>query len=376
MPPRVTPTPAAPMAYLPPVTPNVPNAGAGNGLAASNYNLDAYVGNGGDLSALGLGNGSYNPPPPTGAPTTMPVAPTLPESDPRDDLVASLKKLLMPSDEESKALSELDALDASYRTGNQNIQDKTIAMDFITGQQQSLENRYLNNRETLEQKAARTQAKRQIALDATKFALDREDKKIADAKAEMKPIEVGGNLVKKNADGSYSTVFSAPAKASDLKTQVVDVDGRKVLIDSTTGQLISDLGSSADANKPMSGDQAKVYAIATTITPEIQKLKDAFKDDYSYRWALAGIRAGTNRELVKLIDQVADKVGRLRSGGAINTDEEARFKRQIVSGKDLFFANAQEARNALDGILAEANSVAQNIRPATGGLVDVSQATW
>ena len=372
------------MAVLPPRPatnlPNVPNAG-NNALAASGYNLDNYFASGGNLADVGLGGSNYGstqPLPNYGSTQPLPPAPQTQPAQPgeRDSLIASLLKLITPNDEENRAIADIDTLDASYRTGNQNIQDKTIAMDFITGQQQSLENRYLNNRETLEQKASRLQAKRQIALDATKFALDREDKKVSEANANTKPFEVspGSSVVKKNADGSYSTVFAAPAKPADVKTGVQEVNGRKLLINMETGETISDLGSATDASKPMSGDQAKVYSIATTIVPEISKLKAALQSNY--RGSITGIITGTNRELVKLVEQVADKVGRLRSGGAINVDEAARFKNQIVSKMDLAFGTSQGALNALDGILTEANSVASNIRPQNSGSVDISQMTW
>lgn len=120
--------------------------------------------------------------------------------------------------------------------------------------------------------------------------------------------------------------------------------------------------AAAGAPKPLAGDTSKVFAIAQTIVPEINKLKDAFRTNF--KGALRGYVSGTDRELVKLIDNVADKVGRLRSGGAVNVDEEARFKRQIASFADLFFANSEDAIAALDGILSEANLVSQGIDPS------------
>lgn len=112
--------------------------------------------------------------------------------------------------------------------------------------------------------------------------------------------------------------------------------------------------------KPFSGEASKLLSITETIQPEIQLLKKAFTDNY--KGSLVGITTGTNRELVKLVDQVADKVGRLRSGGAINIDEANRFKSQIASIMDIPFGNSIQAINALDGILAEAQSVSTSIR--------------
>lgn len=120
--------------------------------------------------------------------------------------------------------------------------------------------------------------------------------------------------------------------------------------------------AAAGVPKPLSGEASKTFAIAQTLVPEINKLKEAFRGNF--KGSIAGYVSGTDRVLVKLIDNVADKVGRLRSGGAINKDEEERFKRQIASYADLFFANENDVMDALDGILAEANLVSQGIDPA------------
>jgi len=133
----------------------------------------------------------------------------------------------------------------------------------------------------------------------------------------------------------------------------------------TTKQIvapIANLGTgTTGAGKPLSGDAAKVYTIAQTIIPEIQKLQQAFAG--GYKKAVAGIVTGTNRELVKLVDNVADKIGRLRSGGAINVDEANRFKAQIASFPDLFLGNNEGAVNALNGLLTEAYGVMNSMNP-------------
>lgn len=132
--------------------------------------------------------------------------------------------------------------------------------------------------------------------------------------------------------------------------------------------------AAADALKPpkgMSGEGAKVYAIATTMVPEIAQLKVAMGWDQKtgkvnpvkYKSALWGITTGKDRALVKLMDQVADKVGRLRSGGAINKEEEARFTRGIASFWDIPFGYGEDAIAALDALAEEANSVAGSIKP-------------
>lgn len=114
------------------------------------------------------------------------------------------------------------------------------------------------------------------------------------------------------------------------------------------------------SGKPVEQAAAKVLGLVETVKPEIAALRAAFNKNY--KGAVSGILTGTNRDLVKLVEQIADKIGRLRSGGAINKDEEARFKKQIVSLGDLAFGSAKQANAALDRILAEAESVERSIR--------------
>lgn len=117
--------------------------------------------------------------------------------------------------------------------------------------------------------------------------------------------------------------------------------------------------------KPLSGDAAKVYTIAKTIVPELNKLKGKFSDEKSYKNFISGAISGTNREAKRLVDNIADKVGRLRSGGAINTDEEKRFKEQLLNWKDIPFGSPEDAINSIDALITEATSVANEMRPNT-----------
>lgn len=116
--------------------------------------------------------------------------------------------------------------------------------------------------------------------------------------------------------------------------------------------------------KPLSGEASKLIAITKTAQTEIEQLKTAFESNY--KKSLLGITTGTDRRLVKLVDQVADKIGRLRSGGAINKEEEERFIRQIASFKDIPFGKKDDAIDALNGYLREAQEVATSIRPEAG----------
>lgn len=143
-----------------------------------------------------------------GTPPTTPQAPETPEPTAAETARSLAEKSytdsLNISPEENTAQAELDRLTSSFRQGYTGIQDKVIPMEFITGQLQSLESRATNLAVPLEQKLAREQAKRIAAQSASKFALERADKKV---EAET-PFELGGQLVQRKADGSYATVFT------------------------------------------------------------------------------------------------------------------------------------------------------------------------
>lgn len=120
--------------------------------------------------------------------------------------------------------------------------------------------------------------------------------------------------------------------------------------------------SVVNKQKPLSGDAAKIVAIAGTLPTDIQKIKDKI-NNVGYENFLRGYILGTDRETVKLINSAADKVGRLRSGGAINKDEEKRFTGQFASRGDYAFGNSETAIAALDAIMNEANIIGGSVDP-------------
>jgi hypothetical protein len=117
--------------------------------------------------------------------------------------------------------------------------------------------------------------------------------------------------------------------------------------------------------KGLSGDAAKTLSIASTLQDDIKSMSDAFTKDFA--GSTTGLKTGTNRYLIKIADQISDKVGRLRSGGAVNADEEARFQRLISSLRDAAFSNAEEANLILNDLSKEAAFVAEGMDP--GGAI-------
>lgn len=128
--------------------------------------------------------------------------------------------------------------------------------------------------------------------------------------------------------------------------------------------------TAAASEKPLSADAAKVVGIANTLIPELETLKQKFKDDY--RGTILKIKLGTDPELVKLVSNAADKVGRLRSGGAVNPDEEKRFRNQILSTSDYFFGSADKTGRSIDGVITEAQTVLSGVE---GGITSALSNT-
>lgn len=124
--------------------------------------------------------------------------------------------LMAPTADEEQAQKEIDNLQSSLTIGKQLTEDQVIPMEFITGQQKSMEDRTLALEQPLEQKLARLQAKRQGALQASQFTLSQMDKKISAAKADAaanKPVEIGngGTLVDPKTG---KVIYQAPYRSS------------------------------------------------------------------------------------------------------------------------------------------------------------------
>lgn len=157
---------AAPAAPTLPQAPAAPLAIAntGNAAGASDYS-----------GAAGGAPGGAS------APGAAPGGPARPSIE--DAYLESLK----PTKEEDEAQKRLDELAGAAGISGANIQNQSIAMPFITGQLAAVERSRAAQAAPVAAQLARLQAKRQIALDASKAALEIEQKK-----AELgKPVSVG-----------------------------------------------------------------------------------------------------------------------------------------------------------------------------------------
>jgi LAS superfamily LD-carboxypeptidase LdcB len=260
-----------------------------------------------------------------------PAMPTVPQAPAEPDAVsqaeAAYKASLEMSPEELAANEDLANLAESYKKGFLNAQGQPIALDFITGQQESMENRALALAEPLQAKAARLEAKRLSSQNASKFALERADK----AASANQPIEIGGNLVRKKADGSYESVYSAPAKPSEGFTLG---EGQKRY--DATGNLIASGPDKTVANEgikivkidgtdyQMNADGSLTKPSVPDSAPTTEKVAKA--DDVIFK--IDGLL--NNANLSKAIGPVSSNVPNILRSGARN-DVDAAIK-QLIAG--------------------------------------------
>lgn len=172
----------------------------------------AKTGSGGIINPATGGVTDTPVPPPVApvAPTAPPVVPTAAETG-VTSAENAYKTAGLISPEQDATQAELDNLLSSTRLGvsNKEGQGRGIPLDLIRGQQAQLEKQGLLLAEPLNAKLARLQATRTAALEASKFALERADKKLTTEQDKTKPIS--GTSFYDPVTGTFKT---APEKTT------------------------------------------------------------------------------------------------------------------------------------------------------------------
>lgn len=191
----------------------------------------------------------------TPAPNVTP-APVLPSDEGLKKAQEQLTALRQTTPEEETTEKQLASLLTSRELGLRAVEEKPIAMEFITGQQAALERRAATQAIPLQQRLAQLQAKRAAAFDVAKERLGFEEareKRRVEAEKEIreaqKPFELSPGHARyayNPQTGKYEKVAEAPPKAGveGLKTSLTEVGGRRVLVNTQTGEIIKDLGIS------------------------------------------------------------------------------------------------------------------------------------
>lgn len=310
------------------------------------------------------------------------------------------------------ALAQQQAeLSGAYRSGTNKIGEQPIVLDLLRGQQQALQKQYegqvgalADQAKPLEVQLANLVANREQQNKAltTQYGFETDaakaEREAAMAKDEGFTLGEGqmrydsaGNLIatggekssaqpasiqeynfaqQQGFDGSYLDYVKAKNQATSSSSST-PTSYKEWQLSGSPGTYADWVNKTGSGQKPLSGDAAKVLSISTSLPSDVNQLKAAISANP--RAAILGMLTGTDTNLARLLDGVADKVGRLRSGGAINTDEAASFKSQIARWTDLPGGDPKPIIEALDRLINEANSITQSVNPngqiggSTGG---------
>jgi hypothetical protein len=356
--------------------------------------IDAYnKGGGKPLTTAQIGSAIGTPTVPNNtmpAPAQAPMPASIPKSGTDDEILKAIldfKTSLNSSNEAvTKAQAESDAFDASRRTSFRNIEGQPIAMPFVTGQQSAWEKTYGDQGIALQNKLANLQAKRTADISGASTNLDllmkereyeNSQKQYADS--QNKPIEVDGQLVQRQSDGTYKSVFGVPkSTTTNQPASVQEYEYAKA--NGYTGSF-NDY-QNADANRKKSiaaagvgpagltpqqvtafnGIVAKYNSspliAASDRTPVLENAINAVKADpgnaalqlnlaYAYIQALDTYQSAVREGELGLVNSIDSKVGQF--AGSIQ---------QITNGQIVRPEVAKQIADAADGILKTIKSAA------------------
>lgn len=297
-----------------------------------------------------LPQGTQNLVIPTPAPQTTvqpPQAPVLPHISAVQEAEKAYQKSQQISPEELSTQEELDKLIAdaerikqSGRLGLQSTSEQAIPMEFITGQQKSIENRLTNQlaglssmAEPLERKLARLQAARTSSLEASKFALERADKEFARKEESKAPttIETAEGIMQWNpSTKSWTpTGMSKPITAT-AEAKAMELSDKERSAQQSTSNALGILNSLLSDNnwKAISGPAQSAW-IPFVGKPEVG-------NQYNQLKSMLALGA---RSLLK-------------GSGAIS-DYEARTLEKSTSalGRNLGESQMEEALRTVRGVL-------------------------
>jgi hypothetical protein len=164
-----------------------------------------------------------------------------PNTTKSDTFYKSLLDSLKPSNEENNVANQQKALDSELRNTNQgqdemnrNIKDQPIALPFITGQQNAVEERYAlargdigNRQQTLQAKLANLQARRQSAIDVSREGLKyAENQESRDEKTARQQYEDSLNQSRYNDSQTQQTLDNTYRQSQADKTGKVTSSNR------------------------------------------------------------------------------------------------------------------------------------------------------
>lgn len=246
------------------------------------------------------------------------------------NLTSQYTQYSTPSIQEMNLGRELTALGQSERAGLQKISDKVIPMEFITGEQASLQNQAANQRLAISQNLATVQGERQAKLQALSDQLD------------LAKTSYGatGDYIKNQLD-----MEALQKEASKLDTNIVTLDnGRTLLVDTQTGNIIKDYGGI----KPTDTTGYSGYGTTEPSTPPLsfedwlssKEMADGMSYDIGNPTVLADLQSQYDLE-------VPQETGNIGTGLDMNS-----LERNLLASKNITKQQREDIQNLIrtDGI--------------------------
>ncbi len=175
-----------------------------------------------------------------------------------DAIQKRITESIAPSQAEIDLQQQLQNLIASRELGIQKVEEEPIATPFITGQAAAITKRAGIQALPLQARLSALQSQRQAAFDVAKTQLGFEERKLERAEdrriaeealltkeLDTQIIEVGGRklLVNRQTGETIRDLGLAELPGTEkLNTQIIEVNGRKLLVNKQTGETIRDLG--------------------------------------------------------------------------------------------------------------------------------------
>jgi hypothetical protein len=118
-----------------------------------------------------------------------------------------------------------------------------------------------------------------------------------------------------------------------------------------------------EANKPLSSEAAKTLELGEGGLRNVSDIRNKISEGNKLVGASLPFGIG-DRDTSGLMDDLSDIIGRLRSGGAINSGEESRFKRLIPGALD----SREVKLKKLNRLEAQFKGIVTRIKPQKTGL--------
>lgn len=329
------------------------------------------------------------PPPPPTSPVTAPVDTA--QTNPYEQ---QYKDLLKPTDTENQLANQQISLQDSYNKGTVQNEGALAPMSAIAGDQQLIDKSFNLSNQTLTQRLALEQSKRQNAIDVSKFAMGRADKKtaaeaavakdqrdyqqqLALAQAKMQP-QSPSDIYGTGSVGEYNFAKSQGYKGTFSQYQNEDANRKAVIAkagsnDGYTGaQINSTVNSimSAFDNEPV----VRQYQTIAQTVDTVKNLGTSPTDDIRRIYAVAkvfdpnsAVREGeystVQEYATSLLQRVGLKANRVFNNDGFLTTEAQKFINTTLNNE------LSVAKKAYDNTYSSYNKRIADAKSGQGGSI-------